>query len=68
MSEIEVDLSVLKEKESIIRLSDLKVQDTIKLLGNLDETIVSVVLAKEVGQDDDNSAPILENKEEEKKE
>jgi large subunit ribosomal protein L25 len=58
-SEIEVDLSVLVDGDSVIRNSDLNLPEGVKILGEPDEAIVSVVAAKEVGEEDDNEAPDL---------
>ncbi len=72
-SEIEVDLSVLVDGDSVIRNSDLNITDGVEILGDPEEAIVSVVVAKEVGEEDNDEAPDLseeenteENKEEEK--
>ncbi len=69
-SEIEVDLSVLENGDSVIRAADLKLPEGVSLVGDPEETIVSVVVAKEVGEEDDNTAPELaeETTEEENKE
>jgi len=58
-SEIEVDLSVLENGDSVIRAADLKLPEGVKIVGDPEEAIVSVVAAKEVGEEDDNTAPEL---------
>ncbi|HIP21554.1 MAG TPA: 50S ribosomal protein L25 [Candidatus Pacebacteria bacterium] len=58
-SEIEVDLSVLVDGNSVIRLGDLNISDAVELVDEPEETVISVVAAREVGEDDDNEAPDL---------
>ena len=64
--EIEVDLSVLTESDSVIRANDLNLPEGVSVVNDPEETIISVVAAKEVGEEDDNTAP--EFNEEEKTE
>jgi large subunit ribosomal protein L25 len=66
-SEIEVDLSILVDGNSVIRLADLKISENVEILGETEETVVSVVVAKEVGEEDDNTAPELSAEEETEK-
>lgn len=68
ISEIEVDLSALIDGDSVIRLGDLSIPDTIELVDNAEETVVSVVVAKEVGEEDSDEAPDLAVEEEGEKE
>ena len=63
--EIEVDLSVLIDNDSVIRLGDLKLPEGVELVGDKEEVVVSVLLAKEVGEEDSNEEPNLEEKTEE---
>jgi large subunit ribosomal protein L25 len=56
-SEIEIDLSVLVDGNSVIRAEDLNLPEGVELVGEKEETIVSVVAAREVGEEDDATAP-----------
>ena len=57
--EIDVDLSQLVDGDSVIRLKDLKLPEGVKFVGDEEETIVSVVAAKEVGEEGNNKGPDL---------
>lgn len=64
-SEIEIDLSVLVDGNSVIRLGDLNLAEGVELVDNPEEAIISVVAAKEVGEEDDSEEPDLKTEEEE---
>ena len=76
-SEIEVDLSVLIDGNSSIRLADINLPEDVEIIGDSEEAVVSVVAAREVGEEDNNDEPDLsveddnegdDKKEEDKKE
>ena len=60
-SEVEVDLSVLVDGDSVIRLKDLNLPAGVKLVGDEEEVVVSVVEAKTDEEEATETEEIVEN-------
>jgi len=61
---IEVDLNQLKEVGDVIRVSDLDIPASVKVLNDMDTVVVSVVEAKAVEEEGDSEGPNLEAEQE----